>query len=137
MRQFLATELAAPPTPQALEHSVVLAQGVIGLALHAEGNERDRRAEAFTDALRRGRASWLPLVLSQPPWAARGGFTGLLDGLTVQMRGRAERAGTDRNEARNAVTALRLLDDARVAAKGNVNPQLVLANLASDLEPLV
>ena len=67
----------------------------------------------------------------------RGDFTAFLDSLALNLRARVEARASDQRGARRAIEALRHVELAREEAQGNVNPQLTLAVLASDLEALV
>jgi DNA polymerase-3 subunit delta' len=143
VRQFLQTELDPPPDREALERLTVLADGSIGQALWASGssgNEPDRAAQDLLEALRAGPEAWLPSVLAQRPWAARGDFTATLDALAVRLRAEL-RSASDRDPAgdtvRRRVAALERVEAARAAAQGNVNPQLALAVLAGELGELL
>jgi len=71
----------------------------------------------------------LAFALAQQPFQARGGFTGMLDGLLELLRAQA-RAG---QETGKVVAAIARVLDARGLAQGNVNPQLLTAVLAADL----
>src|SRR6058998_1761335 len=74
-------------------------------------------------------APWL-FALGQVPFQARGGFTDMLDALATRLRSEAKRGGdTDK-----LVEAIALVLDARDLAQGNVNPQLLAAVLAGDLQ---
>ena len=139
VRAFLEAELDPAPRGSALERRVILAGGSIGVALDSEkAVEPDSASAELLDALTRGRASWLPRALSQAPWEARGNFTGLLDGMAVEIRDRlSAAAAADPAATRKRIAALRLVENARSMAQGNVNPRLTLAVLASDLEALV
>jgi DNA polymerase-3 subunit delta' len=146
VRAFLAAELDPAPTEAALDRIVARAGGSIGAAL----TESDVSLSA-----RRAAASWLEAVvagpgpaaeraLAQAPWAARGEFTDLLDAVAEAL-GDAARGAVGAGAIRPVPVALarqdpaRLLDalarvtEAREAAQGNVNPQLLLAVLAGDL----
>jgi len=84
-------------------------------------------------------------ALSQPPYQARGDFAGMLDALS-QLLADAAREGAGGKATRpvpkslkgrpvaGLATASELVMAAREAAQGNVNPQLLLAALALDLE---
>jgi len=64
------------------------------------------------------------------PVQARGGFTDMLDALAGRLRSEVKRGGdTDK-----LVEAIALVLDARDLAQGNVNPQLLAAVLAEDLQ---
>ncbi|HUL49343.1 MAG TPA: hypothetical protein VLT79_04925 [Gemmatimonadales bacterium] len=69
-------------------------------------------------------------ALAQTPFQARGGFTGLLDGLLVQLRARARRGG----DTQAVVAAIAQVLETRELAQGNVNPQLLTALLGDELE---
>ncbi len=135
VREFLRREVDPAPTGAELERRVLFAEGAIGRAVGETASDgSSERANEFISAVERGPQSWLPLVLSQPPWSARGEFSTFLDGLAVAYRQRVEQA--EPGTAHRAVTALRKVEGARTAARGNVNPQLTLSVLASDLAAL-
>ncbi len=138
VRELLTKESENPPRGEALKQAVLLADGSVGRALASQEHDRGAvRAERFLAGLELGRGAWVPDVLAQAPWSARGEFTAFLDALAVKLRDRvADRAG-DAREARRAIDALRRVEDAREEAQGNVNPQLTLGTLASELEALV
>lgn len=138
VREFLENEKDPAPKGAALERAVLLAEGAIGRTIGAERNPAgEARAERFLAALGRGDAAWLPMVLGQAPWSARGDFTAFLDSLALNLRARVEERANDRLGAKRGVRALRHVERAREEAQGNVNPQLTLAVLAADLEALV
>jgi DNA polymerase-3 subunit delta' len=140
VRRFLSAELDPPLAGRALERRTVLAEGSIGRALWAddEGEGADRRAAELVEAISSGAEGWAAQALGQAPWAARGDFTGLLDALAVRLRaGLADEAGQDESLMRARLEALRRVEETRASAQGNVNPQLALAVLASDLEHLL
>ena len=66
---------------------------------------------------------------------ARGAFTDVLDALTVLLHERARDAAArgDEHAARTAVKSVPAIEDAKRAAEGNANPQLVTAQLLDDL----
>jgi DNA polymerase-3 subunit delta' len=113
----------------------------IGQALWS-GNDGDdaaaQSAEALLAAIREGSGAWLPHALRQRTWAARGEFTELLDALAVRLRGEISLAAADGADGlAPRIEALRRVEGTRAAAQGNANPQLALAALALDLEPLL
>lgn len=145
VRQFLRahTELA----PGLIDERVAESEGSIGRAL-AEGGAGAKASEAaagLLDAISRGPVPALELALRQGPWQARGEFTALLDALSAQLgdiartsSGSAPRRRTStprRGPSRlaGAVAAIERVQAARLAAQGNVNPQLLLAGLCADL----
>ena len=110
-----------------LAQRVTAAEGCIGklfaLAPSRIGQPAEDQAVRFVDA------PWL-FALGQVPFQARGGFTEMLDALATRLRSEAKRGGdTDK-----LVEAIALVLDARDLAQGNVNPQLLAAVLAGDLQ---
>jgi len=140
VRAFLTGELDPPLKGKTLEQRTLLAEGSVGRALRGLGDAQgpERAAGALLDAIRQGAASWLPLVLAQPPWSARGEFTSRLDALAVALRRELEDSVAHQTpDTRRRMEALRRVEATREAAQGNVNPQLALATLAGELERLV
>ncbi len=140
VRRFLVNELDPAPTGAALERRTLLAEGSIGGALGAdeETDGPDRSAEELLAAVRKAPEAWLARALGQAPWAARGEFTAVLDALAVKLRaGLAEGSTSESNRLEAQLKALRLVESTRAAARGNANPQLALAVLASELEGLL
>src|SRR6266849_6079644 len=110
-----------------LAQRVTAAEGCIGklfaTAPSRSGAPAEDQAARFLDA------PWL-FALGQVPFQARGGFTDMLDALATKLRSEAKRGGdTDK-----LVEAIALVLDARDLAQGNVNPQLLAAVLAEDLQ---
>jgi DNA polymerase-3 subunit delta' len=138
VRAFIETVL--PPSAGVQTDDLVLqAAGAIGKLAgggpgQAAGSDRAKavaEARALLAALNR-EGERFERALKQPPWSARGGFTDLLDALALELLGQARKAeGEDRLRA--LTTALRRVEVARQEAQGNVNPQLVLADLAGEL----
>ena len=120
------------------------AQQVLQLGAKPEAAQRVTAAEGCigklfaTDAARTGQADqtqrfWeapLLFALGQVPFQARGGFTAMLDSLAEQLRREAQRGG----DTSKVVEAIAAVMDARDLAQGNVNPQLLAAVLAEDLQ---
>ncbi|MBI4421409.1 MAG: hypothetical protein HY560_11345 [Gemmatimonadetes bacterium] len=138
---FLASQVQPPlADAAALERRVLLAEGSIGRALWLEedADAAEGAAQRFLAALQGGARSWSQAAMAQPPWAARGDFTAMLDALALQIRGRV--ASAQRGEharLRQWTTALRRVEIARWEAQSNANPQLAVATLAQDLRGLV
>jgi DNA polymerase-3 subunit delta' len=122
-------------------------EGAIGPALaeNAAGAKADQAAAGLLDAVLRGPPAALELALKQGPWQARGEFTAMLDALARQL-GDATRVSASGSGVRPVpaalkrprpvsalVAAIERVQTARVAAQGNVNPQLLLAGLCADL----
>ena len=117
---------------RAVAQRVAAAEGCIGRVL-AEGERGDRggeEAERFAAAVKAGPAHRYAFALSQQPFQARGGFTGMLDGLLERLREQA-RSG---EETASVVRAIVQVLEARTLAQGNVNPQLVAAVLGGSWE---
>lgn len=142
VRTFLERELEPPPKGNALERRVTLAEGLIGRALARDeaGTEgAATRAQTFLEAVQGGAPAWAGVALGQAPWGARGDFAAMLDALAIALREQAAALTTaaDRDALARRLAALRRVDAAREGVGTNVNPQLALATLARELEPLV
>lgn len=134
VRDFAATRLDPPAPAAGLEAMVRRAEGAIG-RLAARGDEEAQaalEARALLEAVEAKGAARFERSLRQAPWAARGGFTDLLDALAVELSERARAAAAGGGAAPYAV-AMSRVQEARVMAQGNVNPQLLLAALTADL----
>jgi len=154
VRGFLESHLDPPLDPAALDERVALAEGSIGRALWEVEDTAQARARAleFLEAAvggegtgrGRDRVQLMERVLKQAPWSARGEFSGMLEALGEALSD-ASRAALAR-EPRRAVPgflerrdpaalsrALVLVAEAEEAARGNVNPQLLLAVLGEQL----
>ena len=112
---------------EALDQRVTAAEGCIGKLFATD-------APRFGGAQLAARFTEAPFVfaLGQVPFQARGGFTDMLDALADRLRSEAKRGG----ETYKLVEAIALVMDARDVAQGNVNPQLLAAVLAEDLQRL-
>jgi DNA polymerase-3 subunit delta' len=145
-RAFTEHETVAPRLKKALggmstEDMVTLAQGAPGRLVGNESRAAARNAaEAIVvaaesgDAAKRARAALL-----QGGAGARGAFSDTLDALTATLHERA-RAAVARDDARRASSASRaveLVERAKEMASGNVNPQLITADLLRELAPLL
>ena len=125
-REQLSDVLAARDLPQ----RVAAAQGCIGALGAGAVNDKDlATADAFRTAVKEGRYGF---ALKQPPFQARGGFTGMLDALLDRLREELHSGG----DTGKLVAAISKVVDARAQAQGNVNPQLLTAVLAGDLAEL-
>jgi DNA polymerase-3 subunit delta' len=148
VRDFLREHLDPAPSGAALEEVVSRARGAIGAAL-AEGESDQgaahRAARDLLEAVLAGPGPSLERALRQPAFSARGDFSAMLDALAETL-GEAAR-GTLGQPVRRSVPeallrhlspepilrALQHVADAREAAWGNVNPQILLAVLSEDL----
>lgn len=146
VREFLAEHLRPKPAAQELNNRVAFADGSIGRALGAReeaGRAREAAAQLLESVLANPAAAY-ERALSQPPWSARGEFTAMLDAL-AELLGDAARSASGQEPRREIpaalgprspaalLKALGKVADAREAAWGNVNPQLLLAVLGNEL----
>jgi hypothetical protein len=147
VRRFLRGQSGLRLSAADVDERVRLAEGSIGLAL-AVGEETGaayRAAEELLQAVVKGRGPALERALRQPAYAARGEFAAMLDALADTL-GEAARGALGqpvRRPVSSALTgvggpeplllALERVAEAREAASGNVNPQLLLAVLGAEL----
>ncbi len=137
VRQFLAdpvvqAALDAAGVPRDLEERVRLAGGAPGALLGtvADG-EAFAAARTFLEAARATRAERLRAAFTLGGTKARGAFTDLLDALTILLHHRI-RDATTHGDQRNAIAAARAIEaveETKLRAAGNVNPQLLGAAL--------
>lgn len=147
VRQFLETNLRPVPSAGELDQRVAAAEGSIGRALESgeDASKAQQAADQLLEAVLAGRGESLERSLRQPAWAARGEFTAMLDALAETL-GEAARGALGHEPRRQVPAALlryrdpkpllqaiKRVADAREAAAGNVNPQLLLAVLGSEL----
>jgi len=127
----------------ALEDRVLAAAGAIGRVGEGGADAATARqaAQAVLSAATAGKRSWIEHALRQAPWQARGDFSEMLDALGILIserarsaRGRSEGLAEARGRLSGCAEAMAAVEDAREAARGNVNPQLLLASLAGRLE---
>jgi DNA polymerase-3 subunit delta' len=147
VREFLATHLQPPLAGSALAERVALAAGAIGQAIAADetAGQAYRTAHELLEAVLSGPGPALERALRQPPYQARGEFAAMLDALADTL-GEAAR-GTLGQPVRRPVPdallrhrspapllrAIERVGQAREAAWGNVNPQILLAVLGEEL----
>jgi DNA polymerase-3 subunit delta' len=138
VRGFVAEHLRPVPPPAELDQLVARAEGAIG-ALAASGDQASRsavEARAYLAAVQRGTTEAYERALKQTPWAARGGFTDLLDAVAAELSARARTGARDAASPESLAGVLRAQELVRVAraeAQGNVNPQVLLASLSLEL----
>jgi DNA polymerase III subunit delta' len=147
VRRFLKDNLEPALDRTALEERVALAAGSIGEALGA-GEERGKAYHAagqLLEAVLAGSAAGYERALRQAPFAARGEFTAMLDALADTL-GEAARGSLGQRTRRPVppalirqgdptplLRAMERVAEAREAAYGNVNPQILLAVLGEEL----
>ena len=147
VRKFLETHLSPRPSPQELDARVAAAGGSIGVALTAadEASAARQAAAGLLEAAAAGTPELLERALKQAPWSARGEFSSMLDAV-AEVLGEAARGAAGHEPRWRLPEALRrprspaayleaigYVNEARDAAAGNVNPQLVLAVLGGEL----
>jgi DNA polymerase III subunit delta' len=147
VRGFLETSLRPKPSAEELDRRVALGEGSIGRALRAgdEAGKAQQAAGQLLEAVLAGPGPTLEQALRQPPWSARGEFTAMLDALAETLGeaargavGHPTRRPVPRSLLRHRtpepfLKAVGHVADAREAAWGNVNPQIVLAVLGQEL----
>lgn len=119
---------------KALEAMVQSAQGSIGrgIASGAGASKARDLANRWLAAVKAGSAERAGVALQQGTWNARGEFSEALAAAGELLRESALKAQSD-DRRRQAAQALGYVAEAREAAQGNVNPQLLLATLLQDL----
>jgi DNA polymerase-3 subunit delta' len=145
--EFLEAHLRPIPPVEELDRRVTAAEGSIGRALGAgeDASKAQQAADQLLEAVLAGPGPSLELALRQPAWAARGEFTAMLDALAETL-GEAARGALGQTPRRSMpapllryrnpgplLQAMEHVADAREAAGGNVNPQLLLAVLGAEL----
>jgi DNA polymerase-3 subunit delta' len=145
--EFLQANLRPELSARELSQRVARAEGSIGAAL-AAGDDSDKTqhaAQQWLEAVLAGPGPSLERALKQPPWSARGEFTAMLDAVSETLSQAArgtlgqplrQRVPDALLRYRSPAPLLRAMEhvaDAREAAWGNVNPQILLAVLSEEL----
>jgi len=141
--KFLAEVPQPPLTAADAKRRAGLANGSIGAALALSGEAEEARTAARTllEAATKGPSARHRYVLGIRPFGGRGDFTGTLDAAAELLRDELEhqlRTGGQDAPATGLLGALREVEGARRLAQGNVNPQLIAADLLrklADREP--
>jgi DNA polymerase-3 subunit delta' len=118
------------------ERIAQMAEGSVTRALMAAdgATERSRAAARFLRAIRRGPGTWAGEALLQPPWGARGDFSAMLDGLALELRTELSRELNDGElTVGKYIEAIRLVERHRAGTQQNLNPQVAMAVLASEV----
>jgi DNA polymerase-3 subunit delta' len=151
VRGFLAAHLRPAPSAAELDQRVAAAEGSIGraLAVGDESGKARHAAERLLEAVMAGPGPGFEQALKQAPWSARGDFTAMLDALaeTLSEAARETLGQTPRRPVPRALQryghpdrllkAMEHVADAREAAWGNVNPQILLAVLGEELAEIL
>jgi DNA polymerase-3 subunit delta' len=147
IKGFLRDHLRPAPSTKELDQRVALAEGSIGSGLRPgdDTGKAQQAAQQWLEAVLAGPGPSLERALRQPPWSARGEFTAMLDAVaeTLSEAARGTLGQPVRRPVPQALLRYRRPDpllkamehvaDAREAAWGNVNPQLLLAVLSEEL----
>ena len=137
MRSFLADPAVAGKLPNERPDDLVrLAAGAPGTLVGADDRAAAlARARQFLAAADGGREQALRAAFTAGSSKARGSFADVLDALTVLMHERAREASArgDLRRAETAARAVPVIEEAKRAAEGNANPQLVTAQLLEAL----
>jgi DNA polymerase III subunit delta' len=124
----VAKALEALDLPSSESERIALAAGAPGtlLGVTASG-EAMKIARSMLDAASGSRADRIRAAFALSAAGARGGFSELLDALTVALHARIRDASNsgDAHAGERASRAIDLVEGAKLRASGNVNPQLI------------
>ncbi|MGQ0715514.1 MAG: hypothetical protein ACT4PJ_17585 [Gemmatimonadaceae bacterium] len=132
-----ALERAGLPTN--VEERVRLAAGAPGnLLTAATAREAVSRAHDILTAARGGATDRFRAAVGFGSSRARGAFSEVLDALTLLLHDRVRERATEGDDdgARRAALAVSAVEDAKLRASGNVNPQLIGSALLRELAEL-
>ncbi len=135
----VAKALAAIDLPPSESERIALAAGAPGTLLGvAASGEAMKIARTMLDAAAGSRADRMRAALALSAGGARGGFSEVLDALTVALHARVQRASQtgDAREGERASRAIDLVEGAKQRASGNVNPQLVASAIIRSMSEL-
>ena len=141
---FLANDavkraLAELDLPSSLDDRIALAAGAPGtlLGVTASGAAIST-ARAILDAAGGVRADRIRAAFALSSAGARGGYSEVLDALTVALHGKVRDASAagDSTAGERASRAMDLVEGAKLRASGNVNPQLVTSALIRAMSEL-
>ena len=137
VERFL-TETAEPRVPAAAaRRRAEQASGSIGEALAMADSGDGAGGGELLAAARKGPLARWRYVLGVKPFQARGAFTETLDAVLDDLKDALERrlrGGADDVPAAALLAAIKDVEAARRLAQGNVNPQLIAADLLRRLE---
>ena len=129
-------ELDLPPSES---ERVALAAGAPGTLLGATASgEAMKIARSMLDAVSGSRADRIRAAFALSAGGARGGFSELLDALTVALHARIRDASSsgDADAGERASRAIDLVEGAKLRANGNVNPQLIASAMIRSMSEL-
>lgn len=132
VRRFLADPTVADTLKGSAAELVRLAGGAPGTLIGAEDRAAAlTRAKALLAATEAGPEQRFRAAFTVGSSKARGAFTDVLDALSVLVHQRVRDAADrgDEQGARRAARVMPAIEDAKRAAAGNANPQLVTATL--------
>jgi DNA polymerase-3 subunit delta' len=132
----VATALGAGRT----EDRVRRAGGAPGRLIGAtDADAIAERARGLLDAATGPRDAALRTAFIQGSSKSRGGFMDVLDAVTVLLHERTQSAVLDGNASRASAhaRAIRVVEEAKLIANGNVNPQLISAQLLTQLREIL
>jgi DNA polymerase-3 subunit delta' len=136
----VARRLDAEGAPRDPDDRIRAAAGAPGMLLGGPGwDEALQGARRLLDTLDRGdRADRFRSAFAQGGSRARGGFSTMLDALTMLLHQRVRQSAlaSDEERAIGAARAIEAVERTKELARGNVSPQLASAALLSDLSGL-
>jgi DNA polymerase III subunit delta' len=134
---LVKSALATIDLPRGVDDRIRLAAGAPGRLLSSSSTSAaDAAARTMLEAALSGdRARAIRVAMSQKVSGARGTFSDVLDALTSALHEKARDAvlASDERLARNAARAVDLVEESKLLAAGNVNPQLITADLIRHL----
>ena len=137
MRKFVTDPFAQAALPNQLPADLLrVANGAPGTLIGASDRTAPvTRARQLLAAADGGREQILRAAFTAGTSKSRGAFSDVLDALTVLLHERARDATArdDERAARRAVKAVPAVEEAKRSAEGNVNPQLITAQLLDRL----
>ena len=137
---LVGTALDKLGLPKSAERRIALADGAPGklLAAGVRQSVLDEAQRFLDTATSARREDMMRLAFVQGQRGARGAYSDLLDALTVSLHDRLRRDtnGGNANAAAAAARAIDFVEDAKLLADGNVNPQLITAKLLRQLAEL-
>jgi DNA polymerase III subunit delta' len=125
--------------PESEDERIAIAAGAPGtlLGVTASG-EAMKIAKSMLDAAAGSRADRIRAAFALSSAGARGGFSELLDALTVALHTRIRDASTtgEGSAGERAGRAIDLVEGAKLRASGNVNPQLIASAMIRAMSEL-